>query len=81
LRDVADTHLRSATRANYDFAKLFRGSDTAECAQTKFLRAGNHAAAGGFDVFALQRVAYIEDRKIVRGQLLRIEENADLPAL
>ncbi len=78
---IADTDLRAAARADDDFAELFRGSDAAEGAKAELLRAGDHAAAGGFDIFALERVAYIEDGEIVRGEFLRVEEDADLAGL
>src|SRR6202790_608199 len=53
LRNVAHAHERGAARAYDDFAELLRGIDAAHGAQAELLRAGNHAAAGGFDVFAL----------------------------
>src|SRR5580658_601646 len=57
LGDVADANLCAATRAEDDFAKLFGGGDAAESAEAKLLRAGDHAAAGSFDVFALEGIA------------------------
>ena len=81
LSDVADADLRAAARADDDFAELFGGSDAAEGAEAELLRAGDHAAAGSFDVFALEGVAHVEDGEIVRGEFLRVEENANLARL
>src|SRR6266568_4041940 len=81
LSNVPHAHRSAAARANYDFAELFRGSHAAQRAQAQFLRAGNHAAAGSLDVLPLQGCAHVQHGNIVRSQLLRIEQNADLPAL
>ncbi len=74
LGNVADADLRAAARADDDFAKLIGGGDAAESAKAEFLRASDHAAAGSFDVFALEGVAHIEDGEIVGGEFLRVEE-------
>ena len=81
LRHVADAHRRAAARADDDFAELLGGSDAPEGAQAQFLRAGNHAAAGRFDIFACEGVAHIKHREVVRGQFLRVEQNANLALL
>ena len=81
LGDVADPNRNSASRADDDLTELIGGGDAAQSAEAQFLRAGDHAAARRFDVFALQRFAHIEDGEIVRSELLRVEQHADLPLL
>ena len=71
----------AAAGADDDFAELIGRSDASEGAQSQFLRASDHAAAGRFDVFALQRIAHIEHGEIVRGEFLRVEQHANLPRL
>src|SRR6266478_373048 len=81
LRHIADTHRRATARTDDDFAELLRRGDAPERAKAKFLRAGDHAPAWRFDVLALQSGAHIEDSKIVGGELLRIQQHTNLPAL
>ena len=50
-------------------AKLIGRSDAPQGPQAEFLWAGDHAAAGRFDVFALQGFAHIEHGEIVGGEL------------
>ena len=81
LSNVPHAHGRSTACANHDFAELFRGRDAPQSPQAQLHRAGNHAPAGSFDIFPLQGFAHVQHRKIVCGQLLRIEQNAYLPRL
>ena len=81
LRNVSHAHWCSSARANHDFAELFRGGHATERAQPQLLRARDHAPARGLDVFPLQGFAHVQHGEIVRGQLLCIEEYADLPPL
>src|SRR6266851_5296123 len=81
LRHIADAHRRASARADYNLAELLRGRDAPERAKPQFLGTSDHAPAGSFDILALQSRAHIEDSEVVRSQLLRIQQNADLPTL
>ena len=80
-RHIADAHGRASARPEHDLAELLRGSHPPQSAQPQFLRAGDHAPARRFNVFALQRLAHVQDREVVSGELLRVQEDANLPLL
>ena len=78
---VSHAHRGASARADHDFAELFRRRHAPQRAQPQLLRPGNHAAAWRFYIFSLQRITDVQNRKMVRSESLRIEQNANLPHL
>ena len=81
LGNITNPNRGAAARADDDFSELLGRVHASQRAQPKFLWTGNHASARSFNVFAAEGVAHIEDREVVRGKLLRVEQNANLPRL
>ena len=81
LRNVADANRNAGAGSHYNFAELIRRGDAAKSAQSQLLRSGNHAAARRLNVLALERLAHVEHGKVVGGEFLRVEQNADLACL
>src|SRR5262249_123554 len=81
LRNIAHAYRNSSPCSDYDVAELIGRSNTPQRSQAQFLRPGNHATARCLDIFSLQRIAHVEDREVMGGKLLRIEQDANLPLL
>src|SRR5260221_1252492 len=81
LRDIADADLSTPASTDSDLPELLGGCNASHRSKSQFLPAGDHAPTRAFDVFPLQRRAHTQDGETMRGQLLRVQQDANLPPL